>query len=597
MNYNGNSPTSGSAPSDGNAYASGATVTVAGNTGSLAKAGYSFAGWCTTQPAAGAACGGTSRAAASTFTISANTTLYAVWSDTTAPTVSSVSSSTANGSYKAGDAVAVTVNFSESVTVTGTPQITLETGATDRTVNYSSGSGSSTLVFTYTVQAGDTSSDLDYVATTSLALNGGTIADAAGNNATLTLASPGAANSLGANKAIVIDTTAPTVSTLSPADDATSVAVGANLVVTFSETVTAVAGKYVRICTGTASCTGSSVAGDVVQVLEATNAAITISSAQVTINFASDLSASTTYYASIDSGAFRDAALNTYTGLTAGASWNFTTAAALTCATGGACAVGDTGPGGGKVFYDAGSVQSWGRYLEAAPANATSTTWCNNTSTALTGTFSRAIGSGAMNTYLMLDGCTSGAAYNATGYSNNGYSDWFLPSILDLGQMCTNRATLGMTSAGTFKSSSQDTIGGNAGIHAETWNFPGAAGTCGNDNWGKSLTQGVRPIRAIGDTTAPTASVTTASISASGSATIQSTEIGRGFLVNTSVNVTNLASITGAAGNLWNAITITAADFNTSLAATGLSAGTYKVYTIDQSGNLSAASSGTVTIS
>jgi len=81
-------------------------------------------------------------------------------SDTAAPTVSSVSASTANGSYKAGDSISVQVNFSESVTVTGTPQITLETGSTDRTVNYASGSGSSTLVFTYTVQAGDTSSDL-----------------------------------------------------------------------------------------------------------------------------------------------------------------------------------------------------------------------------------------------------------------------------------------------------------------------------------------------------------------------------------------------------------------------------------------------------
>ncbi|GAI47660.1 unnamed protein product, partial [marine sediment metagenome] len=43
-------------------------------------------------------------------------------------------------------------------------------------------------------------------------LNGGTIKDAAENNATLTLSSPGAAGSLGANKDIVIDTTAPTIS-------------------------------------------------------------------------------------------------------------------------------------------------------------------------------------------------------------------------------------------------------------------------------------------------------------------------------------------------------------------------------------------------
>ncbi|MBI3145178.1 MAG: DUF4347 domain-containing protein, partial [Pseudogulbenkiania sp.] len=122
-------------------------------------------------------------------------------SDTTAPTVSSASSSTANGRYKAGDVIAVTVTFSEAVTVTGTPQLTLETGSTDRVVNYASGSGSTTLTFNYTVQAGDSSTDLDYLSTAALALNGGTLQDAAGNNATLTLASPGAANSLGANQA------------------------------------------------------------------------------------------------------------------------------------------------------------------------------------------------------------------------------------------------------------------------------------------------------------------------------------------------------------------------------------------------------------
>lgn len=77
--YDGNSPSSGSVPTDSTIYANGEAVTVLGNTGSLAKTGYSFDGWCTTQPAAGAACGGTARAAASTFAISADTKLYAVW--------------------------------------------------------------------------------------------------------------------------------------------------------------------------------------------------------------------------------------------------------------------------------------------------------------------------------------------------------------------------------------------------------------------------------------------------------------------------------------------------------------------------------------
>jgi hypothetical protein len=68
-------------------------------------------------------------------------------------------------------------------------------------VNYSSGSPGTTLTFNYTVASGNTSSDLDYASTSALALNSGTIKDAVGNNATLTLASPGASGSLGANKA------------------------------------------------------------------------------------------------------------------------------------------------------------------------------------------------------------------------------------------------------------------------------------------------------------------------------------------------------------------------------------------------------------
>ena len=131
--------------------------------------------------------------------------------DTTAPTVSSVSASTADGSYKAGQVIAVTVTFNEPVNVTGTPQLSLNTTPTSRVANYASGSGTSTLTFNYTVVATDTAADLDYSATTALTLNGGTILDPATNAATLTLAAPGAAGSLGNAKNIVIDTAVPTV--------------------------------------------------------------------------------------------------------------------------------------------------------------------------------------------------------------------------------------------------------------------------------------------------------------------------------------------------------------------------------------------------
>ncbi|MBL7663759.1 MAG: hypothetical protein JNM93_01405, partial [Bacteriovoracaceae bacterium] len=83
-------------------------------------------------------------------------------------------------------------------------QLALNSGAT---VNYFSGTGTNTLTFRYTVASGQASADLDYVATNSLTLNGGTIRDVVLNNAVLTLATPGAANSISDDKAIVIVTT------------------------------------------------------------------------------------------------------------------------------------------------------------------------------------------------------------------------------------------------------------------------------------------------------------------------------------------------------------------------------------------------------
>ena len=146
--------------------------------------------------------------------------------DSTAPTVQSVSSSTADGTYKAGDVITINVVFSEAVTVNttgGNPQLTLETGSSDQSASYASGTGTSTLAFSYIVQAGDTSSDLNYEATSSLALNGGTIKDAAGNSATLTLPALDGSDSLASNSALVIDTTAPTFSSAATNNDGTKV--------------------------------------------------------------------------------------------------------------------------------------------------------------------------------------------------------------------------------------------------------------------------------------------------------------------------------------------------------------------------------------
>jgi Ca2+-binding RTX toxin-like protein len=123
-----------------------------------------------------------------------------------APTVVSITSSTPDGSYAAGSLIPITIAFSEAVNVTGSPTLALNSGGS---ATYTSGSGTNTLTFNYTVGAGENVSDLDYSSIS--ALTGGTIQDAATNNANLTLSSPGTANSLGANKNIVVDAIAPTL--------------------------------------------------------------------------------------------------------------------------------------------------------------------------------------------------------------------------------------------------------------------------------------------------------------------------------------------------------------------------------------------------
>ncbi len=167
--------------------------------------------------------------------------------------VTGVTSSTPNGTYTTGASIDITITFSGVVDVTGSPMLLLETGVTDRTATYTSGSGSNTLHFNYIVVVGDTSSDLDYISTNSLALNGGSIIGAIGN-AVLTLPSPGTAGSLGANKNIVIDNGIPPSVVSFTRQTPSTMNTNANSLVfraTFSEAVTNVDSSDFAVTPGT----------------------------------------------------------------------------------------------------------------------------------------------------------------------------------------------------------------------------------------------------------------------------------------------------------------------------------------------------------
>ena len=113
----------------------------------------------------------------------ASTAVQVVVDPPTVDGTPSVSGAGTDAQWSVGETVGVTVTFSEAVDVDtsgGTPSIGISLGGTAaRSATYASGTGTTELVFEYTLVSGDGSHSLMAVTPASLALNGGTIRSAA----------------------------------------------------------------------------------------------------------------------------------------------------------------------------------------------------------------------------------------------------------------------------------------------------------------------------------------------------------------------------------------------------------------------------------
>ena len=145
----------------------------------------------------------------------------------------------------------------------------------------------------------------------------------------------------------------------------------------------------------------------------------------------------------------------------------------VTCATGGACIAGNTGPGGGKVFYVAGSPFACGptlaascTYLEAALSDdsgvaceAGSTAGNSGSAYLDTNATYNDIGAGYKSTLVITAACSEGAAASARAkIGSGGQNDWYLPNRAELNTLYGQRVLVGGFSSNQYWASWTNTI-------------------------------------------------------------------------------------------------------------------------------------------
>jgi len=113
----------------------------------------------------------------------------------------------------------------------------------------------------------------------------------------------------------------------------------------------------------------------------------------------------------------------------------------VTCATGGSCKLGDTGPGGGLIFFiDREDDYAGFTYIEISQSDVSSATgdlgifqFCNWIMFGNLEEGSNEIGRGPINSKQISDGsCKTDPASRALDFEVNSWSDWYLPTVDEL---------------------------------------------------------------------------------------------------------------------------------------------------------------------
>jgi hypothetical protein len=233
-------------------------------------------------------------------------TIITVVSDVTAPTLTSIVDDRGGANLLVGTgSIVYTVTFDEAMNASTVELADFENGGTATLTIDSVAATGDPAVYEVTVTPTTAGTAQLQIAM------GANLTDLVGNPLDTSAALPD-------DTVITIDpdNIAPVVNTLIPADDATGIGTGPVLTATFSE----------DIAKGTGNIEIRKTSDDsVVETIDVTTGAVTVSGAEAAVTLASPLDTFTGYYVLIDSGAITDLFANDFAGIALKTTWNFET--------------------------------------------------------------------------------------------------------------------------------------------------------------------------------------------------------------------------------------------------------------------------------